>query len=514
MKVQERDDSNGECDTDINEQSHQKAAVSRKRKRDKESAREEREKETPLSGPSPIKRPPSNTPVDGIITTKSTRENVSEGTMPSLWSTTAGDHFRSAQQDPHNLVASCRGPFVRRGSSSTGYPYEYNPLFAASNYPQYNSLAMFPNVPSLFPNTAIPCVPSLHPPSMLPAQAVPTMVNEQAKWLSLLRSQNQRCMSFVQNQSYLGDHMMPPLPQEKPARFQTPIVHSIPVNYTGFSPVSASDLSPLVCELVNDDAVQKKDKEMKAAYVLRKTKEGLSVCAMCMSCFPDKLTLDKHNRIYHRSLSQYKCVVCLKSFSKRSRLNRHFLSHTGERAHQCTYCSKRFSQKSDLVMHIRTHTGERPFKCEICKKDFTQKVHLNVHRRVHTGERPYKCQQCTKAFATKANLKSHMRTHTGEKPYTCSICKSSFKQNSHLVAHRKAHHYRASTTLHGDIPIMYNVSHGSSLNRLSVHQRDVNSRKLSTIAPKVVPTKPSKPSTSSVSSTNAEDDQKTQRGVF
>ena len=166
-------------------------------------------------------------------------------------------------------------------------------------------------------------------------------------------------------------------------------------------------------------------------------------------------------------MDEYTCAVCMKSFSKKSRLKRHFLTHTGRRPHQCTYCKKRFAQKSDLVMHVRIHTGERPFQCKICDKRFTQKIHLNVHTRVHTGERPYKCKICNKSFATKANLKSHSRvrssiislfsTHTSywstithsthsrtqvhseDKSYSCAVCNLIFAQRSHLTLHMKTH---------------------------------------------------------------------------
>ena len=121
---------------------------------------------------------------------------------------------------------------------------------------------------------------------------------------------------------------------------------------------------------------------IKRMYVMEKSEAGYHVCSMCLQPFPDKATLDRHNRAFHMKMDEYTCAVCMKSFSKKSRLKRHFLTHTGRRPHQCTYCKKSFAQKSDLVMHVRIHTGERPFECKICKKRFTQKVHLNVHTRV------------------------------------------------------------------------------------------------------------------------------------
>ncbi|XP_071353963.1 zinc finger protein 770 [Trachinotus anak] len=58
--------------------------------------------------------------------------------------------------------------------------------------------------------------------------------------------------------------------------------------------------------------------------------------------------------------------------------------------HQCHTCSKCFPSGSKLQRHLLTHTGQRPFGCEMCGKRFRQKTHLRVHCRTHLWSRYHK----------------------------------------------------------------------------------------------------------------------------
>ncbi|XP_070835498.1 zinc finger protein 770-like [Chaetodon trifascialis] len=58
--------------------------------------------------------------------------------------------------------------------------------------------------------------------------------------------------------------------------------------------------------------------------------------------------------------------------------------------HRCQTCLKCFPSVSKLQRHMMTHTGQRPFRCEVCGKRFRQKTHLRVHCRTHLWSRYHK----------------------------------------------------------------------------------------------------------------------------
>ncbi|XP_066545000.1 POZ-, AT hook-, and zinc finger-containing protein 1 isoform X2 [Amia ocellicauda] len=166
------------------------------------------------------------------------------------------------------------------------------------------------------------------------------------------------------------------------------------------------------------------------------------------------------------------CDICGKVFRDVYHLNRHKLSHSGEKPYACPVCGLRFKRKDRMSYHVRSHDGSvgKPYVCQSCGKGFSRPDHLNGHiKQVHTSERPHKCQTCNASFATRDRLRSHLACHEDKIPCQvcgkflraaymsdhlkkhtegphnyCSICNKGFSTASYLKVHVKTHHNGSS----------------------------------------------------------------------
>ena len=77
------------------------------------------------------------------------------------------------------------------------------------------------------------------------------------------------------------------------------------------------------------------------------------------------------------------------------KLQKHKMTHTGEKAHKCYQCLPCVHAPS-FKIHMRTHMGEMSYKCSQCKYTCTRVTNLHTHMLTHTEVRAFNCDQCNK----------------------------------------------------------------------------------------------------------------------
>lgn len=147
----------------------------------------------------------------------------------------------------------------------------------------------------------------------------------------------------------------------------------------------------------------------------------------------------KEKRTRVRTL--HTCVFCEKVLRCKAALDRHLLSHTGEKPHHCDECGRNYSSKMGLKIHQQSHTGKMDFICNECGKQFTHLTYLRRHIYSHTDKelRPHRCPECGKYFIQKSHVDRHRLIHLGKKPYCCKQCDASFNWAKCLRLHVLEH---------------------------------------------------------------------------
>ena len=74
----------------------------------------------------------------------------------------------------------------------------------------------------------------------------------------------------------------------------------------------------------------------------------------CKLQFTTSDGLERHTNVVHKVGVQYPCIVCSKTFSYKTSLERHSLIHAGIKPHKCNHCEKSFRQKNQLAKHQKS----------------------------------------------------------------------------------------------------------------------------------------------------------------
>lgn len=191
---------------------------------------------------------------------------------------------------------------------------------------------------------------------------------------------------------------------------------------------------------VEDMDVDNDEMEMTEYYgkqELNSTDENIT-CGTCDRSFSHKSNLAIH-LMTHIGKQEFKCETCNKQFFRKDNYDQHVLMHTTPRKFDCPDCGRSFTQKSNMYRHYRNHANEK-FACSICLKCFARKDLLEKHILTHadSDEKLYQCTHCDKAYNYPQNLKKHMRKHN-DQIFKCTTCDEEFKKKELLDEHVAQH---------------------------------------------------------------------------
>ncbi|XP_010158554.1 PREDICTED: zinc finger protein 770 [Eurypyga helias] len=168
-------------------------------------------------------------------------------------------------------------------------------------------------------------------------------------------------------------------------------------------------------------------------------------CIVCHRNFKKLITLIKHQQLHNENYQNdteqaensvnseqdrdtcgiFQCSMCWKSFTKEEKWMLHQClkadhlhgARRRKKTHACESCNKTFPSRSKLERHFLIHTGQKPFKCSSCGKSFRQSTHLKIHQLTHTEERPFQCCFCQKGFKIQSKLMKHKQLHSRNKTF-------------------------------------------------------------------------------------------------
>lgn len=171
------------------------------------------------------------------------------------------------------------------------------------------------------------------------------------------------------------------------------------------------------------------------------------ISCRCGQGFTTISNMQQHVRVVHDKVQdarRFKCQVCGKAFERKSKLNQHEKSHTGESLYKCEVCGKRLMSLPGFRAHMISHTGAREYTCTICYKSLSTRSNLTTHiKTVHEATKRFQCHLCEASFVRKAHMQRHVKLHEGTRPHACDTCGVTFTRKEHLTGHFKSEEHKS-----------------------------------------------------------------------
>ena len=199
-------------------------------------------------------------------------------------------------------------------------------------------------------------------------------------------------------------------------------------------------------------------------------KDEFVSCDLCNGRFRSKLALDNHIKLKYseKSLTEYNCPTCAKTFKYEANLKRHIKVE----GHQyptfkpsnnilkgfkpCPICGTTIGNtdfQTDYHMKKYHEDDSQIFSCKKCDKKFRRKETLHKHeenfhltfninfpaasQKLREGEDKWTCKMCKRSFQTTFDLNDHLIQNDCSKSvnveHTCELCKKTYKYKHNLV---------------------------------------------------------------------------------
>lgn len=82
----------------------------------------------------------------------------------------------------------------------------------------------------------------------------------------------------------------------------------------------------------------------------------------------------------------------------------------------CDFCGKEYWTRSSIVTHLLvTHKTLADFKCHLCCRTFKSHGNLSRHIKIHNNDKSFGCEKCGAMFKEKYQLEIHIHNHDERK---------------------------------------------------------------------------------------------------